>query len=63
MDIVDELRKRAKCVFLATEAGPAQDLSDHMKCAHPGLSPKKISCELCGNRFNHQSGDTGLTGT
>jgi hypothetical protein len=43
-DLVHELRKRAKCVFLATEAGPAQDLSDHMKCAADKI--EELTAEL-----------------
>ena len=45
-DLPHELRKRATCVFLATEAGPAQDLSDHMR--HAADKIEELTAELSG---------------
>jgi hypothetical protein len=46
VDLPHELRKRAKCVFLAAEASPAQDLSDHMR--HAADKIEELTAELSG---------------
>lgn len=50
--LVDRLRARSRAVFLAAEASPAQDLSNHLKEAAARIEELEAALRDCRTSYN-----------